>query len=266
MSRTRTTTASGSAGCAEGRRAFTLVELLVTIAILAILGAILLPVLAQARERARAAACASNMRQLAMGLMLYTQDHDETLPMVTNYAAAASAPDRVWTATVQPYVRNERVFLCPSAENAAFSATWDGRGLLPVGYNALTGYDPTGAEAPTTVAVLPMLEEPARTVLLAETPSGPTAGKYRGYTFDPLNGPQDPQDPRLSLPLVADRDLVAGSPLSPGRLKPVYCRHFRDGQDRGQSQLVFADGHARSYSAASILARGRGANLIWRFR
>src|SRR3712207_4053553 len=109
------------------RRAFTLIELLVVIAIIAILAAILFPVFAQAREQARAAACGSNMRQLATGVMMYVQDHDECLPMVTNYAAAANAPDRVWMATIQPYVKNTGVFLCPSAENARPALDWDGR-------------------------------------------------------------------------------------------------------------------------------------------
>jgi hypothetical protein len=66
--------------------------------------------------------------------------------------------------------------------------------------------------------------------------------------------------------LVADVDLVAGSPLPPAELKPVFCRHHRDGQNHGVASLMFADGHAKAYSAASILAQDRGANLIWMFR
>src|SRR5262249_15795329 len=62
------------------RPAFTLIELLVVIAIFAILAAILFPVFAQARAKARQAACLSNMKQIGLGLMMYAQDYDETLP------------------------------------------------------------------------------------------------------------------------------------------------------------------------------------------
>ena len=63
------------------RRAFTLIELLVVIAIIAILAAILFPVFAQAREKARAISCLSNLKQVGIGLMMYTQDYDETYPI-----------------------------------------------------------------------------------------------------------------------------------------------------------------------------------------
>ena len=250
------------------RSAFTLIELLVVIAIIAILAAILFPVFAQAREKARQIACISDARQLATANAMYTQDYDEMLLPSTNYGVPTSDPLRIWPAMVQPYVKNEGVFLCPSASNAAFAASWSVRGNAPIGYNGLAGYDPNGVEAPTSVAALASLDEPSRTVLLADTPSGPTASKYRGYVFDPSvpGGLKNALDFRLSTPLVADRDLVIGSPLPPAELKPVYCRHHADGQNHGVGSLMFADGHAKAYSAASILAQDRGANLIWMFR
>ena len=70
------------------RRAFTLIELLVVIAIIAVLAAILFPVFAQAREKARQTACLSNMRQMTLGVMMYAQDYDETLPL-----AATATPN-----------------------------------------------------------------------------------------------------------------------------------------------------------------------------
>ena len=246
------------------RRGFTLIELLVVIAIIAILAALLFPVFAQAREAARSTSCSSNIRQLALGVQLYTQDFDEALPMVTNYAAATNARDRVWMGAVEPYLKNTGIFLCPSATNARYGGTWADRGWLPIGYNATTGYDPAGVEAPTSVVALAVLDDTSRTVLFAETASGDPSQKYRGYTFDPNNGKRNEIDPRLSTPLVADRDLVLGSPLTPAQLKPVFARHYRDGRDNGRSNLVMADGHVKSYSAASILAQEHGANLIWR--
>jgi prepilin-type N-terminal cleavage/methylation domain-containing protein len=250
------------------KRAFTLIELLVVIAIIAILAAILFPVFAQAREKARQIQCLSNSRQLATANYMYTQDYDETILPSTNYAVPTSDPLRIWPSMVQPYVKNQGVFLCPSALNGRFATDWSVRGSAPIGYNGLTGYDPLGIEAPTTTASLAELDEPSRTVLLADTANGPTADKYRGYVFDPSvpGSRKNAADFRLSTPLVADRDLVAGSPLPPGELKPVFCRHHKDGQNHGVASLIFADGHAKAYSAASILAQEKGANLIWMFR
>jgi len=247
------------------RRGFTLIELLVVIAIIAILAAILFPVFAQARESARATSCASNMRQLSLGVFMYAQDYEEILPMAVNYAAATTAPDRMWMATVQPYLKNEKIFLCPSAENARFAPDWAGRGYLPIGYNARTGYDPLGVEGATAPLAVAQMDETSRTVLFAETPSGDPALKYRGYTFDPgvAGGKKHPTDPRLNTPLVADYDLVAGSSLAPGQLKPVFCRHFKTGKGDGRATLIFADGHVKSYTANSILGQDKGANLIW---
>src|SRR5687768_4855155 len=82
-------------------RGFTLIELLVVIAIIAILAAILFPVFAQARAKARQATCTSNMKQLSLGLMMYIQDYDEMFPRSNQDAAAAecnAAPGGCWSA------------------------------------------------------------------------------------------------------------------------------------------------------------------------
>jgi prepilin-type N-terminal cleavage/methylation domain-containing protein len=246
--------------------AFTLIELLVVIAVIAILAAILFPVFAQARERARHTGCLSNMRQLTVGLQIYSQDWDEILVPCTNYAAPESVPERIWTSALAPYLRNTGILTCPSATASGYAADWNSRGLSSIGYNAITGYDPAGKEAPASPTARAVLDEPSRTVLFTDTPAGPTEAKYRGYSFDPNNGQSNPRDPRLSTPLVADRDLVAGSGLGPGQLKPVFARHFAANDDTGLTALGFADGHVKAYSARSILAQEAGANLIWRFR
>jgi prepilin-type N-terminal cleavage/methylation domain-containing protein/prepilin-type processing-associated H-X9-DG protein len=94
-------------------RGFTLIELLVVIAIIAILAAILFPVFAKAREKARSASCLSNVKQIALAILQYSQDYDERLPMLydTNPAGRSGLIQ-----TTQPYTKNYQIHNCPSAD------------------------------------------------------------------------------------------------------------------------------------------------------
>jgi prepilin-type N-terminal cleavage/methylation domain-containing protein/prepilin-type processing-associated H-X9-DG protein len=114
------------------RRGFTLIELLVVIAIIAILAAILFPVFAKAREKARTASCLNNLKQLALGMLMYAQDYDEmfcrynsgsylqTAPApgdpTFNYRDAASGWYLTWPTNILPYVKNTQIFRCPSTQ------------------------------------------------------------------------------------------------------------------------------------------------------
>jgi prepilin-type N-terminal cleavage/methylation domain-containing protein/prepilin-type processing-associated H-X9-DG protein len=96
--------------------AFTLIELLVVIAVIAILAALLFPVFAQARERARMSACLSDMRQIGMAVMLYVQDYDETYPCLRFHGCCGQAGTRtyIWKNAIRSYLKSLDVLACPS--------------------------------------------------------------------------------------------------------------------------------------------------------
>lgn len=107
------------------RSGFTLIELLVVIAIIAILAAILFPVFAKAREKARQASCLSNVKQMMLGVLAYAQDYDERLPnqwmlnvqpthIVIGQAVATNY--FTWPELIMPYTKNDQIFQCPSKQ------------------------------------------------------------------------------------------------------------------------------------------------------
>ena len=103
---------SAQRGTRGARRGFTLIELLVVIAIIAILAAILFPVFARARENARRSSCSSNLKQIGLGLMQYSQDYDEKQPL--GGSNTWSGNQLSWRQLIQPYVKSTQLFQCPS--------------------------------------------------------------------------------------------------------------------------------------------------------
>jgi prepilin-type N-terminal cleavage/methylation domain-containing protein/prepilin-type processing-associated H-X9-DG protein len=96
-------------------KGFTLIELLVVIAIIAILAAILFPVFAKVREKARQASCASNEKQIGLGLIQYSQDYDEIMVAAwrNSWADSNNTTDYKWMDAIMPYVKSTAVFHCP---------------------------------------------------------------------------------------------------------------------------------------------------------
>lgn len=106
-------------------RGFTLIELLVVIAIIAILAAILFPVFAQAREKARQASCLSNAKQMGSAIQMYKQDYDETYPQAYYYLNDNSGSNGYaqWSGLCQPYIKNWGLFTCASDKNRGLAPT-----------------------------------------------------------------------------------------------------------------------------------------------
>ncbi len=204
------------------RTGFTLIELLVVIAIIAILAAILFPVFARAREKARQSSCTSNLKQLGTAMMMYVQDYDEVLPdlLMGRDSSPNSADWYAWTAVIMPYVSNGQVFVCPSARGwtkstpGASGAIQGGYGAVRevLGYNGSLGYadDPAGwgtdtnKDAPGHGQPIAEMEAPAEVIVIVDatywncqrsfwertdnvkTPTPELARKYNGayYTVD----------------------------------------------------------------------------------
>ncbi len=125
------------------RKAFTLIELLVVIAIIAILAAILFPVFAKAREKARQSSCASNVKQLTLAGLQYAQDYDE------RYKFGWNANNLQWCTVWRPYVKSDQLFYCPSRGTAGggyATVCESGGGTFGIGgYQAMASFlDPAG--------------------------------------------------------------------------------------------------------------------------
>jgi len=131
------------------RRGFTLIELLVVIAIIAILAAILFPVFARAREKARQTACLSNVKQIGLGLLMYAQDYDEKMP----FHCGGWGWVICWAEAIAPYTKNAQIQRCPS---------FDGTDTTDYGYNWM------GVEL-TSLAKFP---NPAKMIMAGDSANG----------------------------------------------------------------------------------------------
>lgn len=120
------------------KNGFTLIELLVVIAIIAILAAILFPVFAKAREKARQTQCLSNLKQLGNAVEMYKQDYDETFPLAFYYDSWGD-PNTIhwWMTNLQPYIKNNGILVCPSKSGLLSfcrQADWTENGGIKISY------------------------------------------------------------------------------------------------------------------------------------
>ncbi|HSV73273.1 MAG TPA: prepilin-type N-terminal cleavage/methylation domain-containing protein [Chthonomonadales bacterium] len=262
------------------RPGFTLIELLVVIAIIAILAAILFPVFAQARAKARSVSCLSNLKQLGTAQMMYVQDYDETFA----FGLDSNWHDS-WALTSQPYIRNTGIIRCPNdAERWLIDWAYWGPNIgdswagisMSYGANGIIGWNPFTQRWGMIGLMTPMAQtwltpmsvtiaevtRPAQTVLFTEKHNTDmrrnngvgNATDFYGGTFTGVNwwnsfAPGEIPDGR--------RSPTAAWPVGPNGA--VSTTHNE------MANFVFADGHARAMrpTATNPDPDGQPVNNMW---
>jgi len=158
-------------------KGFTLIELLVVIAIIAILAAILFPVFAQAREKARTASCQSNLKQLATAWLMYAQDYDDR--SVPEYICPPGGKNQFirWSGRLDPYIKNDQIWKCPSAPEDGY---WGNIGMM-YGWSSWTTRFVGGTCYAVGGLPLAYLANPAEVGVFADTNNCPYPGNANNY-------------------------------------------------------------------------------------
>ncbi len=214
---------------------FTLIELLVVIAIIAILAAILFPVFARARENARRSSCSSNLRQISLGIIQYTQDYDEKFP---RYADPTG--QNGWALLTQPYLKSVQLFQCPSDSgtptlDASGQPNPASVGYTDYAYNIGLGLVPGQGSGLALAAIT----EVSRTVLICDE-----VGNVAGSNSQHWSG-------------------GAVGTSAPASITPGLAQFRGTGTDvhlDGQN-YAFSDGHVKWYKAANNTTSAKVYNL-----
>jgi prepilin-type N-terminal cleavage/methylation domain-containing protein/prepilin-type processing-associated H-X9-DG protein len=229
------------------RRAFTLIELLVVIAIIAILAAILFPVFAQAREKARQTSCLSNTKQLGLAALMYVSDYDATYPLytydyLTYWNGGRSAFGQPFDKTrglIYPYLKSGDVEKCPSFVG--------GNNLGGVGYGYSEkiytdgAYDPT-SYIPLNPASESALQKPSDSILMGDA----------GNRTDP--SATSPQTMNFKTGTVKET-ITLQAPAS--WCYPGYgCTASEDFRHQNLANFVYCDGHAKAVQRDAFVAKG----------
>ena len=179
----------------KGRTGFTLIELLVVIAIIAILAAILFPVFAKAREKARQTSCLSNLKQIGTSIMMYAGDYDDIYPInfqdASSGAGSAVQIPLTWPNRIMPYIKNDQIFACQSdgrPPNVDFAGCRPL--LLSYSWNANMGIDIPAYYSwlPFRMTELARVVAPAQCVMLSDDDSNWLAEGWGGM-FNTLDSP-----------------------------------------------------------------------------
>jgi prepilin-type N-terminal cleavage/methylation domain-containing protein/prepilin-type processing-associated H-X9-DG protein len=222
-------------------RGFTLIELLVVIAIIAILASILFPVFAQARDKARTAACMSNCKQIGTAIQIYSTDYDDNLPASGVYGANHPLYGKygwaLWVPLMNPYIKNYGVWACPNAgKNFIIGPTTD-RIKVTYGYNEYlfhwnNGGWPNLAKLAGSDVGISNVSVIADTVL---------PGIYQDWSnADGFKIPEE--DPKFGLARLKCANAAA--------YNGPKCIYRHPG---GGASVVFADGHAAHVPGAKIV-------------
>ena len=223
------------------RPAFTLIELLVVIAIIAILAAILFPVFARARENARRASCQSNLKQIMLGYMQYTQDYDEKVP-----SALCQGTNSGWYNKMQPYLKSTQIFKCPSDSSDKPARASDQ--IQPNGYRVSYIYNWDVGSYETNEPNIAKFTYPSQAV--AVTDGGSLAESDYPYTVHE-NAPTKDLDNSWRILLIADLPQPRNATGEPDFMAPTP-RHL------ATTNVAFVDGHVKAMRPEKFYYSGSG--------